>query len=53
MKKSEVYKTAIGLVAKYCEGDELLGMLQVLMQDLELAEWKEAEAAKKEAEANG
>lgn len=53
MKRSEVYKTAIGLIAKYCEGDELLEMLDVLMLEYRLAVRLEEAEAEKEAEANG
>lgn len=48
MKKSTVLKKAIEAVAVTYEGEELLEILRVLMNDLELAEWTEA----KEAERN-
>lgn len=49
MKRSSVYKLAIELIAKYCEGGELIEAIRVLMKDLELAEYSE----EKEAGENG
>lgn len=46
MKKSEVYKKAIDAVVKAHQGDDLLEMLRVLMNDLEVAEWSEAQEEK-------
>lgn len=43
MKKSSVYKLAIELVAKYCEGGELVEALRVLMDALQMAEYFERE----------
>ena len=43
MKKSAVYKLAIELVSKNCEGSELVEALRVLMDALQTAEYFEKE----------
>lgn len=52
MKKSEVYKKAIDAVAKAYEGEELREMLRMLMDNLDVAEWVEAEEEKRNGESS-
>ena len=47
MKRSDIYAKAIEAVAKMYSGEELIEILAALLSDLELAEWREAQAEKK------